>query len=151
VGIGVASQGHSLAVSFAAKPHAGCAGIIGVLLTEYFGTAQLEISPTTTMPDETGWCRYRAETSERFRAQWLYIENDSGEPALVDDAVIEPVEPRAHHRSKSTFSPERMDHFARVRAQIRDAIKPGDPPPNPDRLIFEQNLTRLRLGRARMQ
>ena len=149
VGLGVASKGHSLAVSFAAKPHAGCGGVIGVLMTEYAGAEQLEISPTTSLPDETGWCRYQAVASERDRAQWLYIENQSGEPALIDDAVIERVDPRAHHRKRSTFTPERVAYFARVRAQIRDAIKPGDPPPNPDRLIFEQNMKRLRLGRAR--
>lgn len=147
VGIGVASKGHALAVSFAARPHAGCAGVAAILLNESSTAGQLPLEPDSTLPDDRGWCRYRALASERDSAQWLYIENQSGETALIDDAVIEPVEPRSVSRGAVKLPPERVAHFERVRHQIRQLLKPGEPPPNRDRLVFEQWVKRARLGR----
>ncbi|MBW2528819.1 MAG: hypothetical protein JRI23_31880 [Deltaproteobacteria bacterium] len=149
VGVGVASRGNALAASFAAKPHAGCAGVAGVLVDAYFSGSQVELTPTSDLPDESGWCRYYGEVSERQNAQWLYIENRSGEPALVDDAAVEPVEPRALHYRGPKLSPERIAYYDRVRQQVLERLEPGDPPPNPDRLIFEEKLEHMRFVRRR--
>jgi hypothetical protein len=148
VAVGVASQGHSLEASLWARPGAGgCGTVQAVLASEWLADGQVSLGAESSNPDGQGWCFYRASVAERHAAVWLYIENQGTEPTIIDDAVVEPVEPRSVPRQATPWPAARQAHFDRVREQVRELLRPRDPPPNPDRLRFERQIHHLHVIR----
>lgn len=136
IGLAVASAGHGLAVSVKVK--AGDCSQVGVYL-ESQGADPSEVVPPPDAPGADGWCAFGALVPEKHAALYLYVDNGGTETILVDDAVVAPVPPGAdvHARPSTPPGAELAAHLAVVRAAVRRALVPRDPPPNEARRRFE--------------
>jgi hypothetical protein len=143
VGVGVASVGHPLQASFAARLSTGdCASTLGAFLFPADEQQPLyDLVPDQVDPDQAGVCTYRVIAPELPSSAWLYIENDSDADVIVDDAVVQPVTPSASV-SRSALLPAAWTaaRAAWARPEIRRALRPRDPPPSPVLRAFEQRM-----------
>ena len=143
VGVGVASKGHGLQASFAARLTTGaCDVTLGAfLLTAEAQQQSFRLLPDQDDPTPAGVCTYRVIVPELASGVWLYIENDSDADVVIDDAVLQPVAPSASV-SRSILRPSAWAELraAWARPQIRQALLPRDPPPSPALRAFEQSL-----------
>jgi hypothetical protein len=139
VGIAVASAEHDLEASVwirflpdegAAAPP--CAEVEAYLL-DLAGLPPFDddeaLEPAADVPDETGWCRLAATVPQRNNKTYLYVDNRSDWPILVDDAVVKP----SGGSIPLSSAPARQIEAAR-RQRAKDAVlatrRPHDGAPN---------------------
>ncbi len=141
MGLAVSSIDHDLAVSFWGKPAGGhCSELSAIFFTMSDSEQSVEVDAEGTEPDGEGWCRYAVQVSERQTAARLYIENVGQGPAIVDDAVIEPVD---YSTTGLTLKPPRSVTVpAWVRRWSKEATRPRVTPPNEAERRFKAGLKR---------
>ena len=154
LGLAVSSQDHDLAISFWAHPAGGdCSSVAAVFFTSSDNESAVEVPPETAVPDGDGWCRYATVVPERQTAARLYIENGGSADAVVDDAVIEPVDyqpmENRQSRRRSLGQPlaETVEVPAWLRQWAREAARPRITPPNEAERRFREGLRRRRWKR----
>ncbi|MBW2459893.1 MAG: hypothetical protein JRI68_35715 [Deltaproteobacteria bacterium] len=141
MGLAVSSIDHDLAISFWAKPAGGhCSELSAVFFTMSDSEQNVEVEAEATAPDGEGWCHYAVQVSERLTAARLYIENVGQGPAIVDDAVIEPVETQP--TGLTSKPPTSVTLPAWVRQWSREATRPRVTPPNEAERRFRAGLKR---------
>lgn len=139
-GIGVASAGNKLQVSFWAKVQMGSCSDVEATIIAYDSTPDPDvvIPPVTDAPDATGWCQYQSVLDARLGKPILYIANQTGADVIIDDAVVKKVAPEmsvnAHHGPPSAALAQDL---AMARVALLRARGPHDPPKNQARRAFE--------------
>jgi len=140
LGLAVSSIDHDLGVSFWGRPAGGhCSELSAIFFTTSQSEEGVEVDAESTAPDDDGWCHYAVQVPERQSAARLYIENVGQGPAIVDDAVIEPVEGQPNALRQP---PRRAEVPAWVRQWSWEAGRPRVTPPNEAERRFEEGLKR---------
>lgn len=146
IGIGVSSRTDALAVTAFARPIKGaCADVDISLLDIATSTKDVEIPPTATSPDATGWCQYSAIVPAYSKKVYLLIDNNTGDALVVDDAVVRPQPPGAPPPPPPPMGPPEPGRLAR-HDEAREAVLrlrgPHIPPPSPAKRAFEEHLSK---------
>jgi hypothetical protein len=140
-GIAVASQGNKLEVSFWAHLVSGACNKVSGVLTSFDGQSDPDVTihPVNADPDAGGWCHYDGVVDARQGKPALFIQNNSTDDVLVDDAVIKKVAAtmsvKAYHGPPTA---ELAADLEAARAAYRRLRGPHDPPPNAARRAYEQ-------------
>jgi hypothetical protein len=141
MGLAVSSIDHDLAVSFWARPAGDlCSELAAMFFTNWSAEQGVEVEPETASPDDDGWCHYTAQVPEREAAARLYIQNEGEGDAIVDDAVIEPVD--IQQTGLTLAPPKTVAVPAWVRQWSREATRPRITPPTKAERRFRQGLQR---------
>ena len=147
IGIGVGSGQSAIVATVFAKPKSGVCADVEVTLFGLFSNApEVAIPPTTEAPDSTGWCLYRGTAESYPQKAYLFVDNNSGEDAVIDNAVLRPVAPgEAPPSPPPPAAPPTADQKAR-RDDAREAALrlrgPHLPPPNAAQRAFQEHLAR---------
>lgn len=143
IGIGVGAQSSPLSVSVSVRPETGdCTGVDVFLIDSISLAKDVGIPSVSEAPDAAGWCLYQGTVESYPEQVYLLVDNDTGGPMVVDDAVVralppgEPSPPAAPPRMEPPTA-DRASHREAARAAVRRLRVPHDPPPNAARRAFE--------------
>lgn len=151
IGIGVGSGQSALVATVFAKPKTGVCADVEVLLFGLFASGaeapEVPVPPTTEAPDAAGWCLYRGTAESYPQKAYLYVDNNTGEPLVVDNAVVRavPKDEAAPPPPPPPAAPPTADRKAR-RDEAREAALrlrgPYLPPPSAAKRAFQEHLAR---------
>lgn len=140
IGIAVSSVDAKLATSYWAKIQAGtCSDVEGRLVSLATNDPGVPIAAASEAPDATGWCHFETTVEPQPLKVYLWIHNKTGEPIVVDDAVVERA-PAAKLLTAPIDAPptaELAEEIRGVQAEVRRRARPVDPPPTPARRAVE--------------
>src|SRR5690606_30523287 len=132
----------TLSVSFWARPESGvCDDVVGVV-SDLGGGPQRAVAVSA---QENAWCRFEGVVPDSGKAPFLFIRNQGSKQAIVDDAVIVPLDTEG---ASWVPSPEvSLPEMAALRGAAKKASEPRLTPPGPAQRAFEDHLRRLTRGR----
>jgi len=140
-GLGVASVGAKLEISFWAHVAKGTCGKVDAVLSDW--EAQLDpdvmMAPSSDTPDASGWCTFDAVVDARKAKPLLFIQNNTDGDLLVDDCVLKKAPPST--ALKVVHGPPTAELAAQVeaaRARFQRLRGPHDAPPNAARRAYEK-------------
>lgn len=134
LGQGTAPKGESFDVSIYTKPPVADCGVTQVLLLRctgaVFNAATIaQVPPTTSEPDEKGWCLHQANAPAQDVRPCLWVTSaaGAGNRTLVDQASILAVKGTSTASSLAAVppSPETYDRISRALRTLRDRMPIG--------------------------
>lgn len=141
IAIGVGYRGFSLEVSVWSKPKDGaCEDVTVALVSDGAspGDPDAPIPAVSPAPDASGWCHHHAVVAERARKPYLYVKNGTTDEIVIDDAVVEPASPSQPIEAPAgPLTADAAEELESVKALVRSARGPNDPPPNAARRALE--------------
>lgn len=139
IGVGTTAPGVSASVWVWTSPESsGCAEVSAVLTWTTIGAQEDDVPLALADGSAGGWCHLAGAAPERAGKLYLYVENDSGEPALVDDAVVTRLAAPPQALASSASMDPGLRARARAAAAEARALRPADPPPDPRKEAFQR-------------
>lgn len=134
LGNGTAPKDQSFDVSIYTKPPFADCGITQVLLLACTGAVTnigniAQVPPTTSEPDESGWCLHQANVPPQVVRPCLWVTSaaGSGTRTLVDQASIVAVKGKSSASTLAAVppSPETYDRISRALRSMHDRMPIG--------------------------
>jgi hypothetical protein len=145
IGLGVGTDGVGVEAWFWAKPSEGasCEGLVAALIGDELLGHDFEAELSTDgEADERGYCRYAGTSGPRQYKTYLYIDNDTDVPFVIDDAVVQRVSANAAGDASAMAPPKPVSaallpRLDEAKARLRTLSRPVVPPPSAAKRAFE--------------